>query len=144
MKALSIRQPWAWLIVHGHKPVENRTWSTSHRGELLIHAGKAFDADGLAIVLEAFPHMSGVLPQQFDLGGIVGTAQLLDCVTSHPSRYFTGPYGFVMHQARPLAFVPCRGELSFFNVPMSEQLQAALHSTTPQQAEAAGQERLFG
>ena len=72
--ALSIRQPWAWLIVNGHKPVENRTWSTSYRGELLIHAGKAFDAEGLASVLQVFPHMRDVLPQQFDLGGIVGTA----------------------------------------------------------------------
>src|SRR5438045_8559495 len=39
MKALSIRQPWAWLIVNGHKPVENRSWSTKYTGKLLIHAG---------------------------------------------------------------------------------------------------------
>ncbi|WP_206002040.1 ASCH domain-containing protein [Paraburkholderia aromaticivorans] len=39
MKALSIRQPWAWLIVKGHKDIENRTWSTRFRGRVLIHAG---------------------------------------------------------------------------------------------------------
>ena len=37
MKAISIRQPWAWLIVHGYQDVENRTWSTKHRGPILIH-----------------------------------------------------------------------------------------------------------
>ena len=31
MKAISIRQPWAWLVVNGHKDVENRTWRTKHR-----------------------------------------------------------------------------------------------------------------
>src|SRR5690349_14501124 len=43
MKALSIRQPWAWLIVNGHKPVENRSWPTKYTGKLLIHAGQRFE-----------------------------------------------------------------------------------------------------
>ena len=43
MKAISIRQPWAWLVVHGYKDVDNRTWATKHRGPILIHAGKALD-----------------------------------------------------------------------------------------------------
>jgi hypothetical protein len=144
VKALSIRQPWAWLIVHGHKPVENRTWPTSHRGDTLIHAGKVFDDEGLASVLEVFPHMRAVLPQQYELGGIVGRAQLLNCVQTHPSRWFTGPWGFVMYDARPMPFVPLRGVLGFFDVPMSAALHAALHEQTPEQAEAAGQARLFG
>jgi len=38
LTCLSVRQPWAWLIVNGHKDVENRTWSTQHRGDILIHA----------------------------------------------------------------------------------------------------------
>lgn len=41
--ALSIRQPWAWLIVNNHKPVENRSWPTSFRGRFLVHAGKTRD-----------------------------------------------------------------------------------------------------
>ena len=40
MKALSIRQPWAWLIVNGHKDIENRSWPTRFRGPVLIHAAK--------------------------------------------------------------------------------------------------------
>ncbi len=39
MKALSVRQPFAWAIVHGGKDVENRSWATSYRGPVLIHAG---------------------------------------------------------------------------------------------------------
>jgi hypothetical protein len=40
MKALSLRQPWAWAIVHAGKRIENRTWNTSLRGDFLIHAAK--------------------------------------------------------------------------------------------------------
>lgn len=143
MKALSIRQPWAWLIVNGHKPVENRTWPTSHRGDTLVHAGKVFDDEGLRSVLAAFPHLRGVLPRQYELGGIVGTAQLVGCVQQHPSAWFTGPYGFVFFTPRPLPFVPARGELGFFDLPMSDTLYAAMHHGSPREAEAAGQSRLF-
>ena len=41
MKAITISQPWAHLIVRGEKRVENRTWPTEHRGPLAIHAGKS-------------------------------------------------------------------------------------------------------
>ena len=40
MKALSIRQPWAWLILNAGKDIENRSWYTSVRGRVLIHASK--------------------------------------------------------------------------------------------------------
>ena len=43
MKALSIRQPWAWLIARGVKTVENRTWATNFRGRFYIHASAKFD-----------------------------------------------------------------------------------------------------
>ena len=39
LKAISIRQPWAWLIVNGYKDVENRVWFAKLRGRVLIHAG---------------------------------------------------------------------------------------------------------
>ena len=143
MIALSIRQPWAWLIVHGHKPVENRGWPTQHRGDLLIHAGRLFDSEGLASVLDVFPGLRAALPNQYELGGIVGKAQLVSCVQSHASRWFTGPYGFVMLDPRPLSFVPLRGQLGLFEVDMSAALHTALRqgqALTP----AAGQDSLFG
>lgn len=143
MKALSIRQPWAWLIVHGHKPVENRGWPTNHRGDLLIHAGRLFDNEGLASVLDVFPGLRAALPNQYELGGIVGKVQLVACVQSYASRWFTGPYGFVVNDPRPLPFVPLRGQLGLFEVDMSHALHAALsraRTGTP----AAGQDSLFG
>lgn len=47
MKALSIKQPWAWLVSEGYKGVENRTWKTNYRGVFLIHAGKEIDFNGI-------------------------------------------------------------------------------------------------
>ena len=46
MKALTVRQPWASLIISGAKRVENRSWPTRHRGPLAIHAGKHNDGGG--------------------------------------------------------------------------------------------------
>lgn len=40
MKYLTVRQPWAWLLVNGHKDIENRSWPTKYRGPLLIHAAQ--------------------------------------------------------------------------------------------------------
>lgn len=114
MKALSIQQPWAWLIVNGHKNVENRDWPTRVRGRVLIHAGKKIDADGVAFVRYRFPHIE--LPGTFDTGGIVGEATITDCVRQSGSEWFFGAYGFVLSDARPLPFRSVRGQLGFFDV----------------------------
>ena len=45
VKALTVRQPWAWATIYGGKDVENRRWRTAYRGPLLIHAGKNADPD---------------------------------------------------------------------------------------------------
>jgi hypothetical protein len=144
MRCLSIRQPWAWLVVNGHKPIENRDWPTGHRGDLLIHAGRAFDHAGLSNVLQRFPHLRAAMPTQYELGGVVGRAQLVQCVEYSVNPWFTGPYGFVLHDARPMPLVPMRGQLGIYSVPMSDALHKALHGQTPEQAEAAGQMRLLG
>jgi ASCH domain-containing protein len=110
--ALSVQQPWAWLIVNGFKPVENRDWSTKVRGVIGIHAGKKIDEDAFDWLAQAFPLIT--LPQSFDTGGIVGRVTLIDCVTEHPSGFFFGEYGFVFQSAEPLPLMPCRGQLGFF------------------------------
>lgn len=118
MIALSILQPWAWLIVHGHKPVENRSWSTKFRGRFIVHAGKKWGPDqreDLEYVRDKFRLID--IPQSFDLGGIVGAATIVDCVTEHPSEFFTGPYGFTLKDAATCPFVPYRGQLGFFQIP---------------------------
>lgn len=115
MRTLSILQPWAWLIVYGHKDVENRTWSTAYRGRFLVHAGKRWgreQRDDLASIREQFPDIR--FPEVFDLGGIVGAATIVDCVSDSDSPWFNGPYGFVIANARVLPFKPCRGQLGWF------------------------------
>ncbi len=143
MRCLSIRQPWAWLIVNGHKPIENRDWSTDWRGELLIHAGKVFDDAALDGIRDFFPHVFRQLPQQYDLGGVVGVAHLVVCVSRSQNPWFTGPHGFVLEQARPLPFRRWRGQLGFFDVPLDDALRADLGRPSLAEAEAAGQERMF-
>lgn len=116
--ALSIRQPWAWLIVNGYKPVENRNWPTSYRGPVLIHASKTRDLEGYGQALEICELLAITLPPLDDLpmGGFVGEATLHDCVTESDSPWFVGEHGFLLRDARPLTFVPFRGRLGFFNV----------------------------
>lgn len=116
--ALSIRQPWAWLIVNGHKPVENRDWPTSYLGPVLIHASKTRDLEGYAQALQICELLGITLPPLDELpkGGIVGEATLHDCVTECDSPWFVGEFGFLLRDARPLPFVPFRGRLNFFNV----------------------------
>jgi hypothetical protein len=116
MKALSIQQPYAWLIVHGWKDIENRDWSTRLRGLILIHAGKRFDLEGYRAIQAAYPDVPVPDVERFELGGIVGQCDIIDCVTASASRWFVGPYGFVLTNARPLDFRPLPGKLGFFEV----------------------------
>lgn len=124
MKALSIRQPWAWLIVNGHKPVENRTWETLYRGPLMIHAGLQMtraDHEACLIFMAGEPLMARIISQMprfedFPRGGIVGQAELVACLRDHESPFFVGPFGFVLQDARPLSFLPCKGALGIFNL----------------------------
>lgn len=117
MKTISIRQPWAWLIVNRHKPVENRTWSTRHRGPTLIHAGQTFDAEGYRWIQNTFPDIQMPAPDQFERGGIVGRANLVELISpgdDYSSRWYMGDYGFLFEDAEPLPFIPAKGKLSFF------------------------------
>ena len=117
MKALSIKQPWAWLIANGFKPIENRNWryQPRFRGPFLIHAGKKRDVlDDRFIKLCRRRRIK--IPEDLPLGGIVGSAEIVDVVTASMSPWFLGPLGFVLRNARPLPFVPCKGQLGFFDV----------------------------
>ena len=115
MKALSIRQPWCWLILHAGKDIENRDWQTKFRGRFLLHAGKGMTRDEY----EDAPLWIVDLPDFKDLerGGIVGSVELVDCVSDHDSDWFFGRYGFVLRDPKPLPFTPYRGQLGFFDVP---------------------------
>jgi hypothetical protein len=117
--ALSIRQPWAWLIVAGFKPIENRTWYTRYRGPVLIHASQKMETDAWEDIREGIHPVTGKKVDfgavgGFSRGGIIGRAVLTNCVSRHDSDWFVGPWGFVLEQAEPLPFHPCPGRLGFF------------------------------
>ena len=126
MLALSIRQPWAWAIVHAGKRHENRSWSTAYRGPIAIHASKWWSAKQ---VVDTFKELldDGLVPPGPKLtprmlldatGGIVGTARIVDCVEKSDSPWFVGPFGFVLDDVKALpAIIPCKGALGLFNVP---------------------------
>lgn len=114
MKVISIRQPWAWLIVSGLKDIENRTWPTRYRGEIAIHAGKRVPSQSEVDEIEKKFRVK--LPSDFQVGGIIGFADLTDCVTQHPSKWFVGSFGFVLANARACDFIPLRGQLGIFEL----------------------------
>ncbi|WP_193188849.1 ASCH domain-containing protein [Nisaea sediminum] len=121
MKALTIHQPWADAIAYGHKPVENRSWPTSYRGPLLIHAGLTWSDDGAAFIRRMLPAadaealITAALKRR---GGYVGRAILSDCVRNFLSPWFVGPRGFVLTNAEAFpAAVPARGHQGLFHVP---------------------------
>lgn len=132
-KALSIMQPWAWLIVSGFKDIENRDWRCHFRGPVLIHAGKKVDRDAMEALSTGYHPVTGqpldidlyaVLPHTFETGGVVGEAVITGCVDRSDSPWFVGRYGILMREARPLPFVPCKGALGFFVPPLPASLES--------------------
>jgi hypothetical protein len=86
MKALSIKQPWASLIAHGIKDIENRTWKTHFRGRIYIHASakgvKDFDFNQQqheALIDVDTNNMD------FPYSVIIGEVNIVDCVINHES-----------------------------------------------------------
>ena len=120
MKALSIRQPWGWLIAAGFKDIENRTWHTHFRGPFLIHAGASMTRreyeECKLFCARIAPEIT--LPSMPDLirGGIIGRANMVDCQACSASKWFTGPIGFKLASAVELPFRSCAGALGFFEV----------------------------
>ena len=128
MIALSIRQPWAWHILHSGKDIENRSWATSFRGRILVHAGKSCTrdeyengADPLWDV-EDGPMICTPPLKELPRGGIVSSVEIVDCVNRSDSMWFSGDFGFVLRDPQVLPFVAFRGALGFFDVPSSAML----------------------
>jgi hypothetical protein len=119
MKALSIRQPWAWLIVHGGKDIENRSWHTKLRGRFLVHAAKVMTKEDHRAARQFCYERDLPLPpafEQLQRGGIVGSVELVDSVDTSESPWYMEQKGFVLRDPKPLPFVPLKGRLGFFEV----------------------------
>lgn len=127
MRALSIRQPWAWLIVHAGKDIENRSWATKYRGPLLVHASmgatKSQYWDAMAFI---YDREKPLLPHDFKVpaleelqrGGIIGRVDVVDCVAASDSGWFMGEFGLVLRNPEPLPFRLFKGSLGLFKVPV--------------------------
>jgi hypothetical protein len=113
VKALSVRQPWAWAIIHAGKDIENRTWRTHYRGPLFIHASLARHSK------TGMPR--GIRSPREDalhFGAIIGLVELVDVVERSRSKWFAGPLGWVIANPYRLKHpMPCKGGLGLWNVP---------------------------
>jgi hypothetical protein len=122
--ALSVRQPWADLIMIGEKDVENRSRRTRFRGTILLHASAAKPKPELAEAFRSDAAAAGWIkknePWEFDLGAILGTIDILDCVQASSSRWFSGPFGWILANAKPFDdVIPFKGAVGIFYVPIA-------------------------
>lgn len=125
MKALTIRQPWATLIMQGVKEYEFRSWKTNFRGEVLIHAGKGIDKEAVERLKKYLPE--GELP----LGKILGKVKITDCVPMsedfatmlakknndiYTTHSFSRNFGFKLEDVEVFETpIEAKGQLGFWN-----------------------------
>lgn len=120
--ALTVRQPWAWAIVYGGKDVENRSWTTSYRGPIYIHAAAKRRPIEERFFAEWTRQRKLVQPfAQPDLvhGALIATANILAVMKDHPSQWaIEGCFHFVLDRVVPLRRpIPCPGALGLWTVP---------------------------
>lgn len=119
--ALSVRQPWAWAIVHASKPVENRSWKKGNpglkfRGDVCVHASKGMTRAEYEEAADFMASIGITVPPAADLlrGGIVGVTCIVDIVSELNSPWFFGPKGLLLADTKPVDFIPSVGALGFF------------------------------
>src|SRR5712692_9771862 len=101
MKAISIRPPWAWAILHANKDVENRTWKTNIRGTIAIHAsqtmGRPYYDSAVEEIKNAAPGANVPQYEAMARGAIIGLADLVSCEEHTKSKWHEpNHYGFVL------------------------------------------------
>jgi hypothetical protein len=136
IKALSFKQPFAWLIANGYLLVDDRSWGTQYRGPILIHASKGLYEEYYQYIKS---HTDIPIPDrhQLEYGGVVGMAKLVLCckpgelpagLSREQRSHFGGVnaeyYGFLFAQARPLPWMPCAGKLGIFEIDVDMLLAA--------------------
>ena len=150
MKALTIKQPYASLIVEGIKDIENRTWKTNYRGRILIHAGKdnliknlKYGDDITCLNNKQLEYINNnkhhdIFNKELITGAIIGSVEILDCVINHTSIWAENTeistawggveviigkpiYNWVL--ANPIKFdkpIPIKGKLSLWETNLEE------------------------
>ena len=142
MKTLTVKQPWASLIVEGIKDVENRTWKTNFRGRVLIHAGTKkvnfynwYDSQLSNIQLISLHNDLHI--SDLNYSSIIGSVEIIGCRVNHPSIWAEKTMQFEIKDelsgevekgeiiynwilANPIKFpepIPAKGKLSFWDYP---------------------------
>ena len=137
MKAVSLWQPWATLVVLGLKKVETRGWYTSYRGPLLIHAAKTFPPSARRFA-EA-ERALGRLPARIPFGALIGRVDLdevletqnVEQIVSALERLYGdfawGRFAWFLENAKEFPEpIPCRGMQRLFNVVVEVDDEAAM------------------
>lgn len=116
IKILTVRQPWAHLIMIG-KDIENRSWTTHYRGTLYIHAAGKMHGMPISQIERQFDLK--IDPALLRMGVIIGRVELVDIVTRSDSPWFEGPFGWVLRNPEPINPIPLRGQMGLFEAPES-------------------------
>tara|TARA_Y100001951_G_scaffold88698_2_gene80463 strand:+ start:5936 stop:6436 length:501 start_codon:yes stop_codon:yes gene_type:complete len=119
--ALSVRQPWAWAIIHGGKDVENRvkraiTMGRMKPGRICIHASRGMTQDEYESA-ESFMASIGVScprPDKLVRGGVIGTVMVTGSAKDSDSDWFFGPWCLTLENPLPVEPIPASGELGYF------------------------------
>ena len=129
-KAISIKQPWAYLICAGIKDIENRTWATKFRGRVYIHAsgshGEKFKVNLTdEQMIAAFGPMAKVaIKGDFHFGAIIGHVDIVNCISKQRNGKGSGsiwaePDCFHWILRNPVLYekpiLDVKGKLSFWN-----------------------------
>ena len=121
MKTLSIKQPWAELILQGKKKIELRKWNTKFRGEFLIHTSKKLDES----TMKKFGF------NNLTCGFIVGKVELVDVKKYENDKEFVkdknlhlatrewGNFGFILKNVQRIKPIPAKGNLGFWEFELS-------------------------
>ena len=138
VKALSLKQPYAWLIANGYLLVDDRTWGTQYRGPMLIHASKGL-YEQYYDYIKANTDIPLPSKDKLEYGGVVGIANLVLCcqpgnipagISRQQRAHFGGLnqayFGFLFEQARTLPLMPCPGKLGIFEIDLDALLAAPL------------------
>ena len=143
--AYSVRQPWAWALIHGGKDCENRTEMAIRNGgvraqigkRIAIHAGKGMTRAEYESAADFMISCAVGCPDPADLlrGGIIGTAFLASVVNEHTSKWFFGPRALCLIRPEPVPFIGAPGQLGMFpwspNFAQPEQPAKWMRSSEP-------------
>lgn len=125
MKVLSIKEPWASLIMNGTKKIETRSWKTKYRGEIYIHASLSKAKITKSEVYELIKDMN------FKCGYIICKCNLVDCIymtdeyvndmkTNHYEEYIcghyeVGRYAWIVEDVKVIEPIEAKGKLGLWN-----------------------------